>query len=109
MNTVAIYCVAALFEIAGCYSVWAWLKLHKSPLWTVPGVVSLMLFAYLLTRVDSQAAGRTYAAYGAIYIASSILWLWLVEHQRPDRWDIAGLSICLLGAGVILFGVRPPA
>jgi small multidrug resistance family-3 protein len=106
MKTLLIYSFAAIFEIAGCFSFWAWLKLHKSPLWLAPGLASLALFAYLLTLVDSSEAGRTYAAYGAIYIASSILWLWLVEHQRPDQWDIAGMVICLIGAGVILFAVR---
>jgi small multidrug resistance family-3 protein len=106
MKTFLIYGFAAVFEIAGCFSVWAWLKLHRSPLWLAPGAVSLALFAYLLTLVDATAAGRTYAAYGAIYIASSILWLWAVEHQRPDRWDVTGLTICLIGAGVILFGAR---
>ncbi len=109
MKTLLIYCFAAVFEIAGCFSFWAWLKLHKSPIWLVPGVVSLCLFAYLLTLVDGSAAGRTYAAYGAIYIASSLIWLWLVEHQRPDRWDMMGLAFCLIGAGVILFGARNPA
>lgn len=103
-KTLLIYCLAALAEIAGCFSFWAWLKLHKSPLWTTAGIASLVLFAYLLTLVDSPLAGRTYAAYGAIYIASSILWLWLVERQTPDRWDLGGLAICVLGAGVILFG-----
>lgn len=103
-KTLLIYCLAAIAEIAGCFSFWAWLKLHRSPLWTLPGIVSLILFAYLLTLVDSSVAGRTYAAYGAIYIASSIFWLWIVEHQTPDKWDLAGLVICLFGAGVILFG-----
>ncbi len=104
MKTLFIYCLAAVAEIAGCFSFWAWLKMHKSPLWTLPGVLSLILFAYLLTLIDSSVAGRTYAAYGAIYIACSIIWLWLVERQSPDIWDLAGLVICLIGAVVILFG-----
>jgi len=108
MKTLLIYGFAALFEIAGCFSFWAWLKLHKSPLWLIPGVASLCLFAWLLTLVDTPVAGRSFAAYGAIYIASSLIWMWVVEHQRPDRWDMAGLVICLVGATVILFGVRTP-
>lgn len=103
-KTLLIYCFAAIAEIAGCFSFWAWLKLHKSVLWTIPGIASLILFAYLLTLTDSSLAGRTYAAYGAVYIASSIIWLWLVERQIPDMGDLAGLAICLIGAGVILFG-----
>ncbi len=65
-----------------------------------------MLFAYLLTLVESDAAGRTYAAYGGIYIASSLLWLWAVEGMRPDRWDVCGAVLCLAGTLVILLGHR---
>ena len=72
----------------------------------VPGVMSLMLFAWLLTLVDSDYAGRAYAAYGGVYILASLLWLWVVEQRMPDRWDVAGATICLVGAGVILFGPR---
>ena len=101
-----IYALAALAEIAGCFAFWAWIRLDRSPLWIAPGVVSLALFAYLLTRVDSEAAGRAYAAYGGVYIVASILWLWLVEHRTPDRWDIIGASVCLVGAAIILAGPR---
>ena len=69
-------------------------------------MVSLALFAYLLTLVDSEAAGRTYAAYGGVYIAASILWLWLAEGHRPDQWDLLGGTVCLVGMGIILFGPR---
>ncbi len=100
------YIGAAIAEIAGCFAFWAWLRLDKSPWWLVPGMVSLILFAYLLTRIDSGFAGRAYAAYGGVYIAASLGWMWLVEAQRPDRWDLAGAVICLGGAAVILFGPR---
>ncbi len=100
------YALAAVAEIAGCFAFWAWLRLDRSPLWLLPGMASLALFAYLLTRVDSDAAGRAYASYGGVYIVASILWLWLVEHRTPDRWDLLGATICLLGAAVILFGPR---
>lgn len=100
------YALAAVAEIAGCFAFWAWLKLDRSPLWLIPGVASLALFAYLLTRVDSDAAGRAYAAYGGVYIAASISWLWLVEQKAPDRWDLIGTAICLSGAALILMGPR---
>ena len=61
---------------------------------------------YLLTRVPTDAAGRAYAAYGGIYIAASILWLWAVENHRPDRWDLIGSAVCLVGTAVILFAPR---
>jgi len=102
----ALYAGAAVAEIAGCFAFWAWLRLDRSPLWLVPGVASLIVFAFLLTRIDSAFAGRAYAAYGGVYIAASLAWLWIVEGNRPDRWDLAGAVICLVGAAVILWGPR---
>ncbi|ABA04720.1 Protein of unknown function UPF0060 [Nitrobacter winogradskyi Nb-255] len=104
MITPAAYVGAAIAEIAGCFAFWAWLRLGKSVWWLVPGMASLALFAYLLTLVDSEAAGRAYAAYGGIYIMASLGWLWSVEGIEPDRWDLAGALICLIGAVVILIG-----
>jgi len=106
MKSLLWYLVAALGEIAGCFAFWTWLRLGKSPLWTVPGVLSLVIFALALTRIDSAAAGRAYAAYGGVYILSSLLWMWVVEKTRPDQWDAIGACICLIGAAVILFGPR---
>lgn len=104
--TPVFYVLAALCEIAGCFAFWAWLKLDKSPLWLIPGCIALAAFAWLLTLVDSEAAGRAYAAYGGVYIGASLLWLWAVEGSRPDRWDVIGASICLAGAAVIIAGPR---
>jgi len=104
--TVIFYILAAIFEIAGCYAFWAWLRLEKSPLWIGPGVISLVLFALLLTRIDAAFAGRAYAAYGGVYVAASIAWIFFVEGARPYRWDFLGAAIMLLGAGVVLFGPR---
>jgi small multidrug resistance family-3 protein len=106
MQTVALYAAAALAEIAGCFSFCAWLRLGKPAWWLVPGVLSLMAFAYLLTLIDSPAAGRAYAAYGGVYIASSLAWLWLAEGVEPDRWDLSGAAICLIGAAVIIAAPR---
>ena len=104
--TALLYPLAAVAEIAGCFAFWTWLRLGKSPLWLMPGVAALILFAYVLTRVDSAAAGRAYAAYGGVYIAASLVWLWAVEGVRPDRWDIGGAALCLVGTCVILLGPR---
>jgi small multidrug resistance family-3 protein len=101
-----VYIAAALAEIAGCFAFWAWLRMGKSVLWLIPGVASLCLFAWLLTLVDSDQAGRAYAAYGGVYIVSALLWLWAVEGARPDRWDAIGAVVCLTGAAIILFGPR---
>ncbi len=104
--TALIYVGAAVAEIAGCFAFWAWLRLGKSAWWLVPGIASLVLFAYFLTLVESEAAGRAYAAYGGVYVVASLLWLWLAEGQRPDRWDMTGGVICLAGAAVIFFTPR---
>lgn len=106
MTTIAAYIGAAFAEIAGCFAFWAWLRLGKSVWWLVPGMASLALFAWLLTLVDSEAAGRAYAAYGGVYICASLFWLWAAEGVRPDRWDAVGAAVCLAGAGIILFAPR---
>lgn len=107
MSTTLVYVLAAIAEIAGCFSFWAWLRANQSPLWVAPGMVSLALFAWLLTLVDSDVAGRAFAAYGGVYISASLVWLWAVEGARPDRWDLLGAGLSLLGAAVILLGPRP--
>ncbi|WP_112961287.1 YnfA family protein [Agrobacterium sp. fls2-241-TYG-188a] len=106
MKLYLIYAAAALAEIAGCFAFWAWLRMEKSIGWLVPGVASLVVFAWLLALVPADAAGRAYAAYGGIYIVASLLWLWAVEGQLPDRFDMAGGAICLAGASLILFAPR---
>ena len=109
MQTTAVYAAAALAEVAGCFAFWAWLRLDRSFWWILPGLGSLALFAYLLTLIDSPAAGRAYAAYGGIYIATSLAWMWLIEGVRPDRWDVIGVTVCLAGAAIIVAAPRMPA
>jgi small multidrug resistance family-3 protein len=106
MKPLLVFSAAALAEIAGCFAFWAWLKLDKSVLWLIPGIVSLAIFAWLLTQIDTAFAGRAYAAYGGIYIAASLLWLWFAEGMRPDRFDVAGAMFALVGAGIILAAPR---
>ena len=104
--TLLIYAMAAVCEIGGCFAFWAWLRLGAKPIWIVPGVLSLILFAALLTRAEPIFAGRAYAAYGGIYIAASLLWLWLAEGVEPDRIDLVGAAFCIAGATVIVAGHR---
>ena len=106
MTAAFVYIAAAIAEIVGCFAFWAVLRLGKPVFWLVPGVASLVLFAWLLTLVEAAFAGRAYAAYGGIYVAASLGWLWAIEGTRPDRWDITGALICVIGAGIILFGPR---
>lgn len=104
--TAFAFLAAALAEIAGCFAFWAWLRLGKSMWWIVPGLLSLCLFASLLTLPAMAQAGRAYAAYGGVYIASAVVWLWLAEGTKPDRWDVLGACVCLAGAAIIYCGPR---
>ena len=106
LNSIALFFVAAFFEIAGCFAFWSWLRSGRHPGWTILGVISLILFATALTRIETPFAGRAYAAYGGIYIVASLLWMWQVEKNRPDFWDVAGAVVCLIGAMIVLFGKR---
>lgn len=108
MNTsvIAIYGAAAFAEIAGCFAFWAWIRDGRSAWWIVPGIGALILFAWLLTFVPAAAAGRAFAAYGGVYIAASLAWMWVVEKTRPDNWDLVGAGLCIVGAAVILVAPR---
>lgn len=103
---VLVYGTAALAEIAGCFAVWAVLRLGAPGWWLAPGFASLVAFAYLLTLVDAAAAGRAFAAYGGVYIVASLAWLRWVEGFAPDRYDLIGGAVSLAGAAIILFGPR---
>lgn len=106
LRPLALFALAAFFELAGCFAFWGWLRLGRSPWLAVPGVLSLVLFAWTLTRVESAFAGRAYAVYGGVYIAGALLWLLLVEGTHPDRWDLLGALLCIAGALLILLGPR---
>ncbi|MEX0599743.1 MAG: YnfA family protein [Rhodothermales bacterium] len=106
MQTVFFYIAAAFFEIAGCFAFWAWIRLDRAAWLGGVGAGSLVLFALALTQVDSAYAGRAYAAYGGVYIIASIIWLLMVEGIPPDRWDLIGGLLCLMGAAIILWGPR---
>ena len=96
------FAAAAILEIAGCFAFWIWLRRGGSPAMALLGVVSLVGFAAMLTRVNAPFAGRAYAAYGGVYIAASLAWLWLVEGQRPTSSDVLGAGLAIAGAVVII-------
>ncbi len=100
------YILAGLCEIGGCFAFWLWLRNSRSSWWIVPGTVSLVVFAVVLTKIPTVNAGRAFAAYGGIYIALSILWLWIVERVAPNRWDVFGGSIAITGALIVYWGRR---
>jgi small multidrug resistance family-3 protein len=97
-----VFVVAATLEIGGCFAFWMWLRRGAAPSIAVLGIGSLVGFAAVLTRADAAFAGRAYAAYGGIYVAASLAWLWLIEGQRPTAGDLIGASIAIAGTIVIL-------
>lgn len=105
MKTFLLFVVTALAEIIGCYLPWRWLREGASAWLLVPAAASLALFAWLLT-LHPTAAGRTYAAYGGVYVCVAILWLWGVEAIRPSAWDWAGIAFTLAGMALIAFQPR---
>lgn len=106
MHTALFFALAALAEIAGCFAFWAVVRNGASALWLGPGIASLIAFGALLTQVEASAAGRAFAAYGGVYIAASLVWLWAIEDMRPDRSDLIGGAVCLIGAAIIVFAPR---
>ncbi|GAA7756180.1 MULTISPECIES: YnfA family protein [Cupriavidus] len=105
MKTVGLYLLTALAEILGCYLPYLWLRQGASPWVLLPGAASLAVFAWLLT-LHPEASGRVYAAYGGVYIAMAIAWLWAVDGVRPSPWDIAGVAVALGGMAIIVFQPR---
>lgn len=105
MKTLLLFLVTALAEIVGCYLPWLWLRRDGSPWLLLPAAASLALFVWLLT-LHPTASGRVYAAYGGVYVAVALLWLWQVDKVAPTRWDLLGVALCLCGMGVIMFSPR---
>ena len=101
LKQVSLFLVTALAEIIGCYLPWLVLKQGRSVWLLVPAAVSLALFSWLLT-LHPAAAGRTYAAYGGIYIAVALLWLRFIDGVVLTRWDVAGACVALLGMAIIV-------
>ena len=105
LKTLGLFAVTAVAEIVGCYLPYLWLKRNGSAWLLVPAIASLALFAWLLT-LHPTAAGRVYAAYGGVYVAVAILWLWIVDGTRPTLWDVVGATVAVAGMAIIMIGPR---
>lgn len=100
------FIAAAIAELTGCYAVWLWGRDGSSPAWLVVAVTTLFFFAWALTRTPAPTAGRTFAAYGGVYLLVALAWGVIVARFRPDRWDLIGAAMALAGAAVMLYGPR---
>ena len=108
IRVLPLFVVTAIGEIAGCYLPYLWLKRDGSILLLIPAAAALAAFVWLLS-LHPHAAGRTYAAYGGIYIVIALGWLLVVERIVPDRWDLIGGAVTLIGMAIIYFGPRSAA
>lgn len=104
LGTIPLFAITAAAEILGCYLVFVWTRNKSSPWLLVVAAASLGVFAWLLSFHPNAA--RAYAAYGGVYVACALIWGWVVERQPPDRWDLTGATVCLLGTVIIVFGPR---
>lgn len=105
IRTVALFAITAVAEIVGCYWPYLWMR-DRAGAWVLaPAALSLLAFVWLLS-LHPAAAGRTYAAYGSVYVAVALGWLWAVDGIRPDRWDVLGGTLALVGMSIIAFAPR---
>jgi len=105
LRMAALFALTAVMEIVGCYLPWLVLRQGRSAWWLVPAAASLAVFAWLLT-LHPTAAGRTYAAYGGVYVVVALIWLWRIDGVVPNRWDLVGGGICLVGMAIIALQPR---
>lgn len=105
LSTVGLFFLTAIAEITGCYLPLLWLKGRASPWVLLPAAASLALFVWLLT-LHPTAAGRVYAAYGGVYVATALAWLWVVQGMRPTSWDLVGSAVAILGMAIIILAPR---
>ncbi|MEU5636603.1 YnfA family protein [Streptomyces rishiriensis] len=105
-RSLALFVVAALFEIGGAWLMWQGIREHKGWAWIGAGVIALGLYGAVATLQSDDAFGRVLAAYGGIFVAGSIAWGVIADGYRPDRWDVIGALICLAGMAVIMYAPR---
>ncbi|MEV6203572.1 YnfA family protein [Streptomyces sp. NPDC051771] len=105
-RSIALFAVAALFEIGGAWLVWQGIREHKGWIWIGAGVIALGLYGVVATLQSDDDFGRILAAYGGVFVAGSIAWGMVADGYRPDRWDVIGALVCLAGMAVIMYAPR---
>ncbi|MEU3473701.1 YnfA family protein [Rhodococcus sp. 05-340-1] len=106
VRSVMLFAVAAVFEIGGAWLVWQGIREHRGWLWAGAGVIALGAYGFVATLQPDANFGRILAAYGGVFVAGSLVWAMVLDGFRPDRWDITGASIALIGVAVIMYGPR---
>jgi small multidrug resistance family-3 protein len=105
-RSVVLFVLAALAEIGGAWLVWQGLREHKGLLWIGAGALALGAYGLVITLQPEAHFGRIMAAYGGVFVAGALAWGVIVDGFRPDRWDVMGAAICLLGVAVIMYAPR---
>lgn len=106
-RSLVLFAVAALCEIGGAWLVWQGVREHRGWVWIGAGVLALGLYEFVATLQPDAHFGRILAAYGGVFVAGSLVWGMVVDGFRPDRWDVAGALVCLVGVGLIMYAPRP--
>ncbi|NKX86258.1 YnfA family protein [Nocardia coubleae] len=107
LRSILLFGLAAVAEIGGAWLVWQGVREHKGVAWIGAGVIALGLYGFVATLQPDANFGRILAAYGGVFVAGSLLWGMALDGFRPDRWDVIGAAICLLGVAIIMYAPRP--
>jgi small multidrug resistance family-3 protein len=105
-RSIELFILAAIAEIGGAWLIWQGVREHRGWIWIGAGVIALGVYGFVATLQPDAHFGRILAAYGGIFVAGSLLWGVALDGFRPDRWDVAGALICLVGVAVIMYAPR---
>jgi small multidrug resistance family-3 protein len=105
-RSLLLFVLAALAEIGGAWLIWQGWRENRGLWWIAAGVVALGAYGFVATLQPDANFGRILAAYGGVFVAGSLAWGMVVDRFRPDRWDLIGAAICLLGVAVIMYAPR---
>jgi len=105
-RSLALFAVAAVTEIGGAWLIWQGVREGKGLIWIGLGVISLGIYGFMASLQPDPNFGRVLAAYGGVFIAGSLAWAIIVDKFTPDRYDLIGAAVCLLGVGIIMYGPR---
>jgi small multidrug resistance family-3 protein len=106
LRSIGLFVLAAVLEIGGAWLIWQAVREHRGAAWAGAGIVALGLYGFVATLQPNADFGRILAAYGGVFVAGSLVWAMILDGYRPDRFDITGAVICLVGVGVIMYAPR---